>query len=104
MGDKKFLLFLTLLLSLHWCVQSNADILVVAPHPDDDIISTAGIITAAVKRGERVTTVFMTNGDYAGGETTGTIRQNEAVNAQLKIGTTENDFFRVSKRLPIRFV
>ncbi|MEW8050556.1 MAG: PIG-L family deacetylase [Candidatus Thiodiazotropha sp.] len=68
-----------------------ASILVVAPHPDDDIITASGVIADAVNRGEQVTVVFVTNGDISG-VAQGLVRQSEAVNAQVGyLGTTESD-------------
>jgi LmbE family N-acetylglucosaminyl deacetylase len=62
-------------------------ILVVAPHPDDDVIGSAGI---TYNRAD-VTIVFMTNGDNAG-VAVGAIRQAEAVNAQVNhLGRVESD-------------
>lgn len=66
-------------------------LLVVAPHPDDDLLMAAGVIANAKARGEQVKIVFMTNGD-ADGQSAGNVRQNEAVNAQIQnLGTTEDD-------------
>ena len=66
-------------------------VLVIAPHPDDDIITSAGIINSAIQRGETVKVVYMTNGDYRD-IPTGFVRQNEAVNAQVNyLGTSEDD-------------
>ena len=68
-----------------------AGILVVAPHPDDDIIIAAGLTANAVKRGDAVKVVYMTNGDALGLDQ-GNIRQGEAVDAQTNhIGTHESD-------------
>jgi LmbE family N-acetylglucosaminyl deacetylase len=39
------------------------DILVFAPHPDDEVIGCAGVIQRALAAGERVRIVFTTNGD-----------------------------------------
>jgi LmbE family N-acetylglucosaminyl deacetylase len=39
-------------------------ILVLVPHPDDDILSTAGTIQQALEMGLPVKVVFFTNGDY----------------------------------------
>ena len=70
---------------------SSARILVISPHPDDDIITAAGIIYQAVNRGEFVQIVFITNGDIHGTEL-GYQRQTEAVNAQVEhLGTIEDD-------------
>lgn len=42
---------------------ATVDVLVFAPHPDDDVIGTGGVIQQAVAYGERVRIVFVTNGD-----------------------------------------
>lgn len=68
---------------------AHADILVVAPHPDDDIITSAGVIARALDRGETVRVVFMTNGDV-GGTAMGLLRQSEAVAAQAQLGVQED--------------
>ena len=39
-------------------------LLVLVPHPDDDILSTAGTIQQALEKGLPVKVVFFTNGDY----------------------------------------
>jgi len=39
------------------------DLLVFAPHPDDETLGCAGILQQALKRGERVKVVIFTNGD-----------------------------------------
>ncbi|MEA3501682.1 MAG: Ig-like domain-containing protein [Actinomycetota bacterium] len=77
-------------------------ILVVAPHPDDDIITAAGIAAEA----SDVTVAYMTNGDWCETVTPakgnaaycgsadpaiGTTRQGEAVSAQGLLGQYEND-------------
>ena len=40
-----------------------ADLVVFAPHPDDEVIGTGGVIQRAVASGQRVLVVFVTNGD-----------------------------------------
>jgi LmbE family N-acetylglucosaminyl deacetylase len=70
---------------------ANAQILVLAPHPDDDIITSAGVIYEAHRRDESVTVVYLTNGDFNGTDT-GILRQGEAVAAQVDhLGTLETD-------------
>jgi LmbE family N-acetylglucosaminyl deacetylase len=59
---------------------ARADLLIVAPHPDDDLITSAGVILRARKAGETVWVLFMTNGDVLGMDS-GLQRQNEAVDA-----------------------
>jgi LmbE family N-acetylglucosaminyl deacetylase len=41
----------------------RADIVVFAPHPDDESIACAGVILTALAKGQRVRVVFLTNGD-----------------------------------------
>ncbi len=79
-------------LSALFCAyEASARILVIAPHPDDDVITSAGVIYSAVKRGEPVKVVFMTNGDLYG-TAIGYQREGEAVNAQVNnLGPVEND-------------
>jgi LmbE family N-acetylglucosaminyl deacetylase len=84
------LLIVACLLALIAPTTANAQILVLSPHPDDDIITSAGIIYDAHRRGEAVTVVYLTNGDYNGIDW-GFIRQNEAVAAQDYLGTRETD-------------
>jgi LmbE family N-acetylglucosaminyl deacetylase len=83
---------LTVCLFMLFCArEASARILVIAPHPDDDVITSAGIIYSAVKRGEPVKVVYMTNGDLYG-QTIGYQREDEAVNAQVNfLGPVEND-------------
>ena len=67
----------------------QAKILVVSPHPDDDVIISSGIVSKAVARGEPVHVVYMTNGD-ATGAPSGYQRQDEAVAGQGILGVPEN--------------
>lgn len=45
-------------------IQDDDRILVLVPHPDDDILSTAGLLQQAQEKGLPVKVVFFTNGDY----------------------------------------
>ena len=38
-------------------------ILIVAPHPDDEVLSSGGLIQKAVKSGKSVHIIYLTNGD-----------------------------------------
>lgn len=67
-----------------------SSILVMAPHPDDDIITSAGVIERAVRRGDQVHVVYLTNGDSSGIDE-GAERQNEAVASQDVLGVSEDN-------------
>lgn len=67
---------------------AQAHTLVVAPHPDDDILTSAGVILRAVQAGEPVTVVYMTNGENAR-TPDGLVRQAEAVAGQRLLGMPE---------------
>jgi LmbE family N-acetylglucosaminyl deacetylase len=72
--------------------------LLLAPHPDDDLIIAAGIIADAHRRGEPVTVVFLTNGDFEGTEA-GLTRQTEVVTAQTQyLGTVESELLFLGYR------
>lgn len=84
---------LSLLLCLLFTIMTpalDADVLVIAPHPDDDVIIASGVIFRALQNGEAVRVVFMTNGDY-GSIAAGYSRLVEAVNGQGQLGMVEND-------------
>ena len=72
-------------------LSSNQTLLVIAPHPDDDVITSAGIIHAAVARGDTVKVVYMTNGDLFGGAARGYLRQQETVASVAQLGLTESN-------------
>ncbi len=74
-------------------------ILVMAPHPDDEVIGCGGAILLAAGRGDRVVVVFLTSGELglrhlppAGAWS---IRENEARDAAGVLGTAEPHFFRL---------
>jgi LmbE family N-acetylglucosaminyl deacetylase len=69
---------------------ARADILVVAPHPDDDVITSAGVMLRARQNGETVRVMYMTNGDV-NGTSAGLLRQGEAVAAESILGVAEGD-------------
>ena len=61
-----FLAFGVLLFSSVLTAESNCqevDILIVAPHPDDEVIGCTGFIMQALESGKKVAVVVMTNGD-----------------------------------------
>jgi LmbE family N-acetylglucosaminyl deacetylase len=66
-------------------------VLIVAPHPDDDVLIAAGVTANAIARGDDVKVVYVTNGDSEG-VATGLRRQDEAVAGQVQnLGTVETD-------------
>lgn len=84
------LAFAALLIAALSLVNSaRADILVIAPHPDDDIITSAGLTARARAAGETVWVVYMTNGDVLG-MASGLTREDEAVTAQAYLGVPED--------------
>ena len=70
---------------------SIAKILVISPHPDDDVITAAGITYQAIQNQEPVKIIYITNGDFYDGTSTGYFRQGEAVSAQNYLGMIEDD-------------
>jgi len=85
-------------LALVMAVQAPAaaahSILVVAPHPDDDLLCASGVVANALAAGDGVKVVYMTNGDLTGVGTAsgqGLAREDEAVAGQAVLGTPEND-------------
>ena len=44
--------------------KKNERVLILAPHPDDEVIGCAGVIQQALKAGARVKVVYLTNGDH----------------------------------------
>ena len=86
--------------SANFSTPLHTKLLVVAPHPDDDIVMASGIVYRAVERGDEVRVVYMTNGDYYAsvyngvsynGIQTGLIRESEGVAGQSILGVPENE-------------
>ncbi len=72
--------------------QSHApvDLLVVAPHPDDEVLMAGGAIAKAVRDGEKVSVVVVTNGDYTW-KRNGYEREAETVRALALLGVGEEN-------------
>ena len=64
--------------------------LIVAPHPDDDLLYGAGVVATGLANGDSVKVVYMTNGDRDS-VAQGLTREGEAVNGQAVLGTPESD-------------
>ena len=66
-----------------------ASLLVVAPHPDDEVLMAGGLM-AAMRRDKRpVTVVIVTNGDLGCGRD-GFVREDESIVALAKVGVDED--------------
>jgi LmbE family N-acetylglucosaminyl deacetylase len=86
-----------------------SDLLVIAPHPDDEVIGCAGVIMRALEAKRQVTVVILTNGDgheqltaavsrKERGQLTpedfiqaGALRQGHSVNAAKRLGVPSDD-------------
>lgn len=80
-------------------LESSDRILVIAPHPDDEVLAAGGLINKAVKENIPVYVVVMTCGDAEGklGKKNiinpvrlGYLRHQETINAAKKLGLPEN--------------
>ncbi|MDP2044384.1 MAG: PIG-L family deacetylase [Candidatus Omnitrophota bacterium] len=124
MNKRKLLFLAVILLSgcvnvrkpdlARWPVMPNLElfkkgerVLILAPHPDDEVIACAGVIQQALKAGAKVKIIYLTNGDHnelafivyekritiRRGEFVhmGQVRQKEAVKAMKFLGLSEND-------------
>src|SRR5665647_2323521 len=74
------------------------NVLVFAPHPDDDIIGCGGSLAHHVRRGDQVAIVYMTSGEAGSLKhepaELAAIRENEAVQAAACLGVTDLTFLR----------
>ncbi len=77
-------------MALLFATGTGATILIVSPHPDDDVLIASGVAYRALAGGEPVIVVYVTNGDYLGAQM-GYRREEESVNAEAALGNTENN-------------
>lgn len=81
------------------------NIVVIAPHPDDEAIGCGGTVIKHIKEGDRAAVLFVTSGD-AGGDPA--VREAEARAAGQVLGVSEQYFmqapegFRVSAAISVR--
>lgn len=66
------------------------DLLVIAPHPDDEVLLAAGAMEKAIAEGRRVAVIIVTNGDYSC-ERDGYLREGESIAALKTLGVQEAD-------------
>ncbi len=87
--------YLIVLFALAACVRvgerPGVDVLVIAPHPDDEVLLAGGVMDRAVREGRRVAVIIVTNGDYTC-ERDGYLREAESVAALKLLGVTEVHF------------
>ncbi len=74
----------SLLLLLSGCAAHRVDVLVVAPHPDDEALLAAGLMAEARARGQSVAVVLVTNGDFTC-ERDGYLREDESQRALARL-------------------
>lgn len=88
-------------------IQGNRRVLVIAPHSDDEVLGAGGVIYQALKRGDQVKVILMTNGDgfaaaadvnlpFVWNRTKkyirlGEIRQQETVQGMRELGLSEKN-------------
>ncbi len=70
--------------------RTEADVLVIAPHPDDEVLLAAGVMERAVRQGRRVSVIIVTNGDYSC-ERDGYLREAESIAALAVLGVDETN-------------
>jgi LmbE family N-acetylglucosaminyl deacetylase len=74
------------------------NILVVAPHPDDEALGCGGAIAVHADRGDRVVTAFLTSGELGvpelGGDAARRVRESEAADAAAVLGLADLAFLR----------
>ena len=74
------------------------NVVVIAPHPDDEAIGCGGTICLHVDRGDRVVTVFLSSGELAlkhlPREEAWRVREGEALDAARVLGTAPPVFLR----------
>src|SRR5258706_2559089 len=73
------------------------NVLVIAPHPDDEVIGCGGALCRHADRGDRVSVVFLTSGELGlkrlPREEAWAIREREATAAAAELGIAALDFW-----------
>jgi LmbE family N-acetylglucosaminyl deacetylase len=78
--------------------KTNSTILIIAPHPDDEILATSQLISRELARGNKVKIIYITDGDaqedgQKEAQTYGRIRKLESQAATKSLGLNKNDLF-----------
>lgn len=68
------------------------DLVVVAPHPDDETLFASGLMLRAKQQGQRVAVIVMTNGDFDC-HVDGLTREQESVQGLAQLGISERDVY-----------
>ncbi|MEW6430947.1 MAG: PIG-L family deacetylase [Myxococcota bacterium] len=69
----------------------TVDLVVIAPHPDDEVLMAGGVLEQAVKAGRRAAVIVLTNGDLGCfDDRDGALRQAETVSALAALGLDED--------------
>ncbi len=81
-------------------VEEGKKILVLSPHPDDDVLGCGGAIAHHVASGDKVTTVYVTSGEMGIAEPPGPqmrakIREQEGSRASEILGVQHTQFLRL---------
>jgi LmbE family N-acetylglucosaminyl deacetylase len=70
--------------------RDDVDVLIIAPHPDDEVLLAAGVLDRALREGRRAAVIVVTNGDFTC-ERSGPRREAETVAALQSLGLAEDD-------------
>jgi len=68
------------------------NVVILAPHQDDEILSSYLYMQRLISQGDTVSVVFATNGDYAG-RTIAALRAKESIQVLSKLAITEKDVY-----------
>lgn len=85
------MLRLALALLVTGCAAHRVDLLVIAPHPDDEALLAAGAMAKARAAGKSVSVIVVTNGDFTC-ERDGYLREAESVRALAKLDVKDVHF------------
>src|SRR4051812_48996156 len=71
-------------------VDGAVDLLVIAPHPDDEVLIAGGVVARARAEGRKVAVAIVTNGDFTCARD-GHLRQDETIAALASLGVKEDE-------------